>query len=100
MDLTMKQFKEELDLLNEKDSQFNIESEGIGSVAFYFYGCSVSMELDDNECGNIALFKPNTLMDATIDLEVVDSIAKDVDGSFIVAFTNDMSDMIIKPVEQ
>lgn len=98
-ELTREQFAEKINSLNEKGATFNIESTDSGSIYLSLYGCNISVNLEEVVCGEITMYKPHTEMEVTIDLDLVNWIEEDEDGSIRLELNSGLSDVVIKPVE-
>jgi len=98
MELTKEQFAMELAALGEDKNQFNVESEDSGSIYLSLYGCKVETTLEDGICGEIVMFKPYTEMEVRLDFDIIDTIAKEEDGSYRLEMDNGMPDVAIRNV--
>lgn len=99
MEITRKQFSQEITSLIEDGMHFNVESEDTGLVYVRMYGCSLSVILEDDILGRITAFKPLTEMEITIDFDFIGVITKEEDDSFRLEL-DCMPDIIIRALRQ
>lgn len=100
MELTREQFLKEIEEINAKGGTYSAESVDSGSVALSMYQCAVIVNLEDGTNGEITIFKPNTLMEARLDFDIINTITKEDDGEFIIKFDNGMPDVAIAPMNK
>ena len=98
MELTRKQFVQEITDLTENGMHFNVESEDTGLVYVRMYGCLLSVILEDDILGRITVFKPLTEMEITIDFDFIGVLTKEEDDSFRLEL-DCMPDIIIRAVK-
>ncbi len=98
MELTRKQFVQEITALTENGMHFNMESEDTGLVYVRMYGCLLSVILEEDILGRITVFKPPTEMEITIDFDFIGAITKEEDDSFRLEL-DCMPDIIIRAVK-
>ncbi len=97
MEMTREQFIEEIILMIEECTKFNVESVDSGSVFLSLYGCTIDINKDDGISGELIMYKPDTLMEVDVDFAIIDTITKD-DDSYYLAFNNGMADVVISVV--
>lgn len=90
-DLTKEQFMEEIEVFVGTDVTFNVESQDGGSIYFSMSECKITVDKDFRE---IKIFKPYTMMEADICLDIVDNICKKED-EYRLEFNNGMADVVI-----
>lgn len=100
MEMTREQFVKEIEEINAKGGTYTVESVDSGSVALSMYRCAITANLEDGIEGEITIFKPNTLMEASLDFYIVDTITKERDGVYNIEFNNGMADVIIREVAE
>ena len=99
MEMTREQFKKEIEEINTKGSTYSVESMDSGSVALFMYQCAVIVNLEDGMEGEITIFKSYTNMETRLDFDIIDTIAKENDGTYTIEFNNGMTDLIIRPTD-
>lgn len=98
MELTREQFIEEITKLSANKATFNILSSDIGNVTLYMKECLITAKAEDGINGELAIYKPYTEMEVTIDFSIVEEITKQ-DKTYTLSFTNGLSDVDIEVVQ-
>lgn len=98
MEITREQFAEKINSLNKKGATFNVESTDTGSVYLSLFGCIIHVDLEEVVCGEITMYKPHTEMEITIDLDLVNWLEENEDGSIRLELNSGLSDVVIRPV--
>ena len=98
MELSREQFIKEITELSAKKATFNILSSDIGNMTLYMKECLITAKAEDGINGEIAIYKPYTDIEVTVDFDIVDAITKQ-DKTYTLSFSNGLSDVDIEIVQ-